>query len=177
MAHADFVGVESIDRSGYKFNQFQTRGDESRGFSNTCAYLLNAVLRLLQRQKSRKTFGLFHRVNLGANQVLDKLRLQYFGVAHLLDAHRHGDGFGHLRGAIPPRSGHDLEAVFSQWPDEQGRKHTLAANAGGKFSKTNLVKDATGIGLRFVEQCERKLAVFGGIDNSRFHDSLLLSSG
>ena len=109
--------------------------------------MLDAVLRLLQRQKPREAFGLFHRVNLGANQVLDKLRLQYFGVVHLLDAHRHGDGFGHLRGAKPPRTGHDLEAVFSEWTDKQGRKHTLAANAGGKFSKTNLVKDAAGIGF------------------------------
>jgi hypothetical protein len=46
----------------------------------------------------------------------------------------------------------------------------LAANAGGEFSKTNIVKDAAGISLRFVEQSERKLAVFGGIDNGRFHD-------
>jgi hypothetical protein len=116
-------------------------------------------------------------VNLGANQVFDKLRLQYFGVAHLLDAHRYGDGFGHLRGAVTPRTGHDLEAVFREWPDKQRREHSLTANAGGEFSKTNIVKDTAGIGLRFVEQSERKLAVFSGIDNCRFHDSLLLSSG
>jgi hypothetical protein len=176
MAHADFVGVEGIDGSGHKVNQFQSRSDKT-GICPHVRHLLDAVLRLLQRQKPREAFGLFHRVNLGANQVLDKLRLQYFGVAHLLDAHRHGDGFGHLRGAIPPRTGHDLEAVFGEWPDKQGREHSLAANAGGEFSKTNIVKDAAGIGLRFVEQSERKLAVFGGIDNGRFHDSLLLSSG
>jgi hypothetical protein len=128
-------------------------------------------------QYETQSFGLFHRVDLGANQVLDKLRLQDFGVAHLLDAHWHCGCFSHLGGAIPPRTGYDLEAVFGEWPDKQGREHSLAANAGAEFSKTNLVKNAAGIGLRFVEQSERKLAVFGGIDNCRFHDSLLLSSG
>jgi len=93
-------------------------------------YLLDAVLRLLQRQKSREAFGLFHRVNLGVNQVF-KLCLQYFGVTHLFDAYRHGLLFGHLRGAKAPRTGHDLKAVFGEWPDKQGRQNALAADGVG----------------------------------------------
>ena len=120
-------------------------------------------------QYETQSLGLFHRVNLGANQVFDQLCGQGFSVGQVDNPHRHGGNFSHLCGAVTPRTGHDLEAVFREWPDEQRREHTLAANAGGKFSKTNLVKDAAGIGLRFVEQCEQKLAVFGGIDNGRFH--------
>ena len=71
MAHADLVGIESIDRCGHKVNQFQPSGHERRLFAHAGADLLNAVLGLLQSQKAREPLGLFHRVNLGANQVLD----------------------------------------------------------------------------------------------------------
>jgi hypothetical protein len=42
--------------------------------------------------------------------------------------HRHGRSLGHLRGAVAPRTGYDLEAVFREWANEQGRQHTLAAD-------------------------------------------------
>jgi hypothetical protein len=44
------------------------------------------------------------------------------------DAHRNGDSFGHLRGAVTPRSGYDFKAVFSEWPNKQGRKYALATD-------------------------------------------------
>jgi hypothetical protein len=45
------------------------------------------------------------------------------------------------------RTGHDLEAVFSEWPDKQGRQNALAADGSGQFFKARLVKSAAGVGL------------------------------
>ena len=95
----------------------------------------------------------------------------------VFDAHRDSLLFGHLRGAITPRTGYDLKAVLGEGPNKQGRKNALAADARCEFLKGRLVKDAAGVGLRFVELREWKVAVFGGIDNGRFHLNKLLSSG
>jgi hypothetical protein len=63
-------------------------------------------------------------VNLGANQVLNELRDQNFGVRKIDDPHRDG-------GAAMPRSGDDLETVLRERANQERRKHPLRANAGG----------------------------------------------
>jgi len=83
----------------------------------------------------------------------------------------------HLRGAVAPRSGYDLEACFREWANNQGRQHTLAADGCGEFLQGCIVKDAARIGLRFIQLRQRKVAVLGGIDNGRSHFLMLLSSG
>jgi hypothetical protein len=75
------------------------------------------------------------------------LRLQCLSVANLFDAYRHGLLFGHLRGAIAPRTSHDLIAVFGEWPDKQGRQNALAADGVGQFFKARLIKRAAWVGL------------------------------
>jgi hypothetical protein len=71
MAHANLIGVESIDNGLCEVSHFQSRSYKRRMLSYLGGDLLNAVLRLLQCQKPRETFGLFHRVNFGSNQILD----------------------------------------------------------------------------------------------------------
>jgi hypothetical protein len=51
-------------------------------------------------------------MNLGANQVLDELGFEGFGIGHLFDTDGHGVLLGQLRSAVTPFSEDDLEAVF-----------------------------------------------------------------
>ena len=71
MAYADLIGIERIDRCGYKVGQFQPRRHEDGSLAHLRGDLLDAVLGFVQVQQGAEALRLFHRVNLGANQVLD----------------------------------------------------------------------------------------------------------
>jgi hypothetical protein len=76
-----------------------------------------------------KALRLFHWVNVGPNQVLDQSGLHCFGIGEVDDADGDGGCFGHLRGAVTPRSGYDLKGLPGGWPDKQGRQYALGADA------------------------------------------------
>jgi len=58
-------------------------------------------------------------VNFGANQVLDKLRLQRFGIAHLPDADGYGILSGDLCSTVTPFAKDDFETVLGERPHQQ----------------------------------------------------------
>jgi hypothetical protein len=86
-------------------------------------------------------------------------------------------GFGHLRRAVTSCSSDDLEAVLGQWPHEQRRENALGTDRFCQFLQGGFLKGAARVGLGFTQESERDVAVFGGIDDLRFHDGVLLSSG
>jgi len=74
-------------------------------------------------------------------------------------------------------SGNNLKTAIIQRTHKQGRENALGADAGGQFLQGHIVKGAARVGLRLGEKRERDIAVFGGVDDSGFHDDKLLSSG
>jgi len=177
MADADLLAVEGFNGHCCKLRQLQPLRDIDDRFACLGRDLFDAVLRFFQVEKRLEALRLFHRVNIAALEVFDKLRLQRFGIAEVDDADGHGRGVGHLRGAVTPRSGHDLEAALIQRPHKQGRKNALGADAFGQLLQALFLEDAARVGAGFGEQRERQVAVFGGIDDGGFHDDWLLSSG
>ena len=79
-------------------------------------------------------------------QVFDQLRLQCFGIGEVDDADGNGCSLGHLRGAITPRSGDDLEALLGEGPNKQGRENSLGADALGKLLEGGILEDAARVG-------------------------------
>ena len=59
---------------------------------------------------------------------------------------------GHLRGAVTPCSGDDLEAVLGERPHKQGRENALGADALGQFLQGRFLEDAARVGLRFIQR-------------------------
>ena len=116
MADADLLAVEGFDHHGRKLGQFQSSRDVCGRFAGAGGDLLDAVLRLVQVEECAEAAGLLHRMNIAPHQVLDQLGFQGFGVGEIDDADGNGGDFGHLRGAVTPRSGHNLKAEFIQWP-------------------------------------------------------------
>ena len=93
------------------------------------------------------------------------------------DADRHGRKIGHLRGAVTPCPGDDLEAVLGERPHQQRRENALGTDRLGQFLQGDLLEGVARVGFRLTQQRERDVAVFGGIDDLGFHDDKLLSSG
>ena len=93
------------------------------------------------------------------------------------DADGHGRDFGHLRGAVTPCSSDDLEAILSERTNQQGREYALGTDGRCKFFQGNFFEGAAWIGFGLTQQSECYVAVFRGIDDLRFHDGVLLSSG
>jgi len=56
------------------------------------------------------------------------LRFERLSIGQRNDADGDGFGIGQERSAIPARSSNNLEAVFGDRPDEQGRQYALAAD-------------------------------------------------
>jgi hypothetical protein len=113
---ADLLAVEGFDHNGNKLGQLQPVSHIRGRFASSGCDLLDAVLRLFQVQESAEAVGLLHRVNVAALEVFNQLRLQRFGVGEILDADGNSGGFGHLRGAVTPRSEDDLKALLGDWP-------------------------------------------------------------
>jgi hypothetical protein len=90
MAYADLIGIERLDCFGNKVGQLESRSDEHGRLAHLRRDLLDAVLRFVQCEQGAEALRLLHRMNLGANQVLDELRFERFGIAHLPDANGHG---------------------------------------------------------------------------------------
>ena len=84
------------------------------------------------------------------------------------DADGHGGSLGHLRGTIAPCSCDDLEAVLGEWTDKQWRENALGTDTLGKFLQRSVLEDAARVGLRFAQQQERNVAIFGGVENGGF---------
>ena len=119
MANADLLAVEGFDHYGRKLGQLQTSGDIRGIFSGTRGQLFDGIFRLVQGKQPGKTRRLFHRMHIGANEVLNERGFHRFGVGKVDDADGHGRNFGYLRGAVAPCSGHDLKAAFIQRPHQQ----------------------------------------------------------
>ena len=60
--------------------------------------------------------------------------------------------FGHLRGAVTPCSGDDLEAVLGERPHKQGRENALGADGLGQFLQGDFLEGAARVGLRLIQQ-------------------------
>jgi hypothetical protein len=119
VADADLIAVEGFDRDGNEVNQLEPSRDVGGILSRTRGQLFDGILRLLQSQQTGEAGGLFHWVDIGANQVLDESRFHRFGIGEIDDADGHCGHFGHLRGTVTPCSGHDLEAAFIEILSEQ----------------------------------------------------------
>ena len=112
MPDADLLAVEGFDHHGNKLGQSQTSGNVGRVLTGPGGDLLDGVYRLLQAKKRTEALRLLHRVNVAPHEVFHQLSLQRLCVGKLDDADGNGCGLGDLRGAITPRPGNDLEAVF-----------------------------------------------------------------
>ena len=163
MADADLLAVEGFDHDGSKLGQLQPASHIRGRLACSRCDLLNGVFRLFQVQQSAEAVGFLHRVNVAALEVFNQLRLQRFGVGEVLDTNGDSGGFGHLRGAVTPRSEDDLKALFAHRPHKQGRKNALGADALGQFLQGIILEGAARVGLGFSEQRERQVAVLGGV--------------
>ena len=144
-------------------------GDIGRTLAGLCGDLLDAVLRLIQIEKSAEALRLFEGMYVAPLQVFNQLRFECLGIGEVDDADGNGGNLGDLRGAKTSRPGDDLEALFGERPNEKRREHALTADAVGQFLESRIFKDAAGIGLRLVEKRERDVAVFGSVEDGRFH--------
>ena len=70
-------------------------------------------------------------------------------------------GVPHLRGAVAPRSGDDLEALPVQRPHKQGRENPLCADAVGQFLQGCILEDMARVGGGLGQDVEGKVAVLG----------------
>ena len=161
MADTDLLPVEGFDHYGRKLGQFQSSSDKRGRFARAGGDLLDGVFRLLQVEKSAESLRLLHRVNVAALEVFNQLRLQRLGIGEVDDADGHGCGLGHLRGAVTPRSGDDLEALLGEWPHKQGRKNPLGADAVGQFLQGCILEDVARVGGGLGKDVEGKVAVLG----------------
>ena len=177
MSDADLIGIERIDRCRNKVSQFQPRSHEDGTLAHLRRDLLDAVLRLVQVQQGAEALRLFQRVNILALQVFNDGHFDGLSIGEIDDANGHGRDFGHLRGAVTPCSGDNLETVLGERPDKQGRENALGTDGFRQFLQSGFLEGAAGVGLRLIQQSKRDVAVLGGVDDLGFHDGVLLSSG
>ncbi len=75
MTDTDFITIKRLDRCRDEVDQFEPGGNEGRRFACLRGDLLDGVGWLFQVEKRLKSLSLFHRMNVGTNQVFDQLRL------------------------------------------------------------------------------------------------------
>jgi hypothetical protein len=90
--------------------------------------------------------------------------LQFIESVSPVDAST-GRDISHLRGAVTPCSGDDLEAVLGDRRHKQRRANALGANGLGQFPQGHFLDGAAGVGLQLVQLGKRDLAVLNGIDD------------
>jgi len=174
---ADLLAIECFDRARDKLGQAEARRHISRTLARLRGDLLYAVFRLFQVEQGAEAVGLFQRMNVAALEVFNQLRLQHFGIGHVLNTYGHGGNLGQLRGAVAPGSEDNLEAAFTKWPHKQGLIYPLVTDCLGHLFQSIVLEDAAGVGGRFREHRERKVAVLRSVRNGGIHGGLLLSSG
>jgi hypothetical protein len=146
MSHSDLLGIERLHHGRGKVGQLQPLGDVRWRLARLGGNLLDAVLRFLQVQQRFEALRFFHRVNIAALEVFNQLRLQHFGIGHVLDADGHGCGLSHPRGAVTPRSEDNLEADLISGTDKQRREDALAADGVGQFLQARLLEVTARVG-------------------------------
>ena len=85
--------------------------------------------------------GLFHRVQVGALEVLDQGELEHFAVvAHLADHHGHDREPGALRCAPPALAGYDRISPFSCWTYDQWLNEPLGPDRSRELFELGIVE-------------------------------------
>jgi hypothetical protein len=145
VAYADLLAAKGFDRNRDKFGQAETSRHVHRTLARLCGNLLDAVLWLVQVEQDAEAVGLFQRMNVAALEVFNQLRLQHFGICHVLDTDGHGGNLGQLRCAVTPGSEDNLEAAFPKWPHKQGLIYPLVTDCLGHLFQSIVLEDSAGV--------------------------------
>ncbi len=143
MAEGKFAGLDTSLNGWGQLEQAKEVGNGRAVLAGALRHLLLGHMELAR--KALEGSRLFHRVQIGALQVLDDGDFHRLLIGDLAQDCRHSLLAGQLRGAPAALAGNQLEAAASQGTNKDGLNYAVCRDGCGQLGELILIHGRAGL--------------------------------